>query len=268
MTGTELLSLGESERIYQQGLEFAANMEPEKDLCSPEVLYALEQAINADGGEPDPLWKTIDTHIRADRAGLVLPGGGTILKRIKGMGAVIDWRGSSWSKPNGGHIRARLGVQHIPVIHNINGFADLVTLNNVVGAQGLRVQHGTDKEGNVGLYCAGDRLCFQARGANQVSWGTEHMHFTVGEEWSRRQLRAAAWIIQLEKKHCGTGRGRASLHDGAGVVVITRGGQTTHERVSAAAGFHDRKDPGPGYDFEYVDRAITFFETHGHFEGA
>jgi hypothetical protein len=268
MSGTELLTLGASDDIYAKQLEFAESMEPEKDLCSPEVLDALRDGFNADGGEPDALWKTISLLARHDRTGEVLPGGGTILKNIRGMGAIIDWRGSSWSAPNGGHIRARLGVQHIPVIHNVRGFADLVTLNNVLTDQGLRVHHGTDSEGNVALYCAGDRLCFQAKGANQVSWGTENMHFGVGEPWSRRQLRASAWIVQLEKKHCGTGRGRASLGEGDGVVRIHRGGQTTHERVAFCAGFKNRSDPGPGYDFEYVDHAISFFETHGHFEGA
>lgn len=277
---SDLLSLPDTERVYADHVTLKGNMEPEKDLCSPLVLEALRAAVNADGGEPHPGWKDISNVIRAGVRGgeIALPGHPRILKTIKGMGTVIDWRGSPWSAPNGGRIRARLGVQHIPVIHNVNGFGDLVTLNEVLTAQGLRVQHGTDREGNVALYCDGNRLCFQARGANMVSWGTEHMHFDVREEWSKKQLRASAWIIQLEKRHVSTGRGRASLAPGDGVVRIIRGGQTTHKRVSDCAGFRDRSDPNgtvdagghwpEHYDFEYVDHAITFFERHGHFEGA
>lgn len=267
--GTELLTLEASDEIYATQLEFAATLEPYTDLCSPKVLDAIQDAFNADGGEPHPMWKSIAPTARNEPvAGAAIPHGGKVLKSIRGMGTIYDWRGSSWSAPNGGVIVPRLGVQHIPVIRNVDGIADLVTLNNVLTDQGLRVQHGTDKEGNVALYCDGDRLCFQAKGANQVSWGTEHMHFDVNEPWSKKQLRAAAWIVQLEKRHVSTGRGRASLASGDGVVRVRRGGQTTHERVAFCAGFKNRSDPGHGYDFEQVDHNIVFFEKHGHFAGA
>jgi hypothetical protein len=269
---SELYTLPEIERTYEMCVEGAEEHEQRELACGAEpdghhfdpFLVALRDAVNADGGEPDRDWK------RAARApeGDFIPGGGQKVKTIRGMGTVYDWRGTAWSQPNGGQIIPRLGVQHIPVIHNVNGIADLITLRNVLVAQRLMVQQGTDLEGNVALYTHGNRLCWQARGANQVSWGTEHMKFSTSEAWSKRQLRASAWIIQLNRKHYGTGRGRASLGAGAGVVRVIRGGQTTHMRVSQAAGFNDRSDPGAGYDFEYVDHCVTFFEAHGHFEGA
>lgn len=261
----ELLSLAETEELYEYArVRRDAHDSAEQDVCSAGFRAALLEAVEADAGEPHADWKTAST----SAIGTTVPGGGRKLKAIKGMGTVYDWRGTKWSQPNGGSIRPRLGVQHIPVVRNTDGIADLITLRNVLVAQGLMVQQGTDREGNVALYCSGDRLCFQARGANSVSWGTEHMHLSISEAWSKKQLRASAWIVQLNRKHFGTGRGRASLGDGDGVVRVARGGQTTHERVSFCAGFKDRSDPGAGYDFEYVDHCVSFFERHGHFEGA
>jgi hypothetical protein len=271
---SDLLTLDAAERLYEELLDGAAEYE-QRDLCSEDFLDALREAVNSDGGEPHPEWKAIADPMRATS----VPHDGKILKTVRGMGTVYDWRDSSWTRANGGRITARLGVQHIPVIPNVDGFGDLITLVNVLLAQGLMVQQGTDAEGNVGLFVPGNILCFQARGANQVSWGTEHMHMKpVGEPWSKRQLRASAWIIQLNRRQYGTGRGRASVGDGSGVVRVIRGGQTTHRRISECAGFHDRSDPNGDvdtaghlpahYDFEYVDHCVTFFERHGHFEGA
>lgn len=260
---SDLLTLDAREQLYEELLANKDALES-RDLCDAEFLAALKEAVESDGGEPHPDFKTA----AAAPENATIPHGGKKLKSIKGMGTVYDWRESPWTKPNGGKITPRLAIQHIPVIRNVDGFGDLVTLVNVLLAQGLMVQQGTDKEGNVGLFTPGNDLCFQARGANQCSWGTEHMHFTIGESWSKKQLRASAWIVQLNNRKYGTPLARASLGSGAGVVRIIRGGQTTHEREADAAGYHDRTDPGSGYDFEYVDHSVAFFDKHGHFEGA
>jgi hypothetical protein len=95
-------------------------------------------------------------------------------------------------------------------------------------------------------------LCYQAKGANQVSCGTEHMHMTVNEEWSKRQLRASAWLVNQALEKHGIPAYEGKVASGAGVVRVLSKGQTSHKRVSQAAGFNDRIDPGAGYDFEYV----------------
>ena len=41
------------------------------------------------------------------------------------------------------------------------------------------VQFSTDASGNVAMFTKANRLCFQARGANSVSCGIEHMHATI-----------------------------------------------------------------------------------------
>lgn len=263
-----LLDLDYREQLYEEMLSGAEQHE-QRDLCDAEFLVALKEAVESDGGEPHPRWKEIAPFAAAPPLeGAPVPHGGRVLKTIRGMGTVYDWRGSSWTPPNGGEITPQLAIQHIPVIRNVKGIGDLITLNEVLTAQGLRVQQGTDAEGNVALYTQGNRLCYQARGANQCSWGTEHMHFGISEPWSKRQLRASAWIVQLNFKKYGTPLARASLGSGQGVVRVIRAGQTTHQREADAAGFHDRTDAGPGYDFEYVDHCVAFFDKHGHFEGA
>lgn len=240
-----------------------------QDCCGPEFAEALAKAVESDGGEPGELWKSIAPVSTAPAiSGATIPHGGVILKTVKGMGTVYDWRDSSWTQPNGGRINPILGVQHIPVIRNVDGYGDLITLVNVLLAQGLMVQQGTDREGNVGLFVPGNLLCYQARGANQFSWGSEHMHLTIDEAWTKRQLRAAAWINQLNRKHYGTAQHRASLRAGDGIVRVTLGGQTRHRSISYYAGYNDRTDPGDGYDFEYVAHCEQFFDSHGHFEGA
>jgi hypothetical protein len=257
-----ILSLDESEQIL-------VDMDPQlekRDHCSSEDFAdALAAAVEADGGEPHPDWKAM--HSR--QTGASVPHGGKVLKSIRGMGTVYDWRDSPWTQPSGGRIVPYLGIQHIPVIRNVDGFGDLITLEEVLQAQGLQVQQGTDREGNVALFTPGDFLCYQARGANQLSWGTEHMHLTISEAWTKRQLRAAAWVNQLNHRHYGTPLTRATLASGGpGLVRIIHRGQTTHAEEAKAAGFNDRSDPGPGYDFEYVAHAEQFFAQHGHFEGA
>lgn len=195
-------------------------------------------------------------------------GGGLVLKEIPGMGKVYDWRSSTWTPANGGRINPLVFVQHIPVVPNTTGIADFVTLRNVLVAQGLMVQSATDREGNVALFTPFDVLCYQAKGANQFSCGCEHMHVSTGELWSRMQLRAAGWLVQLAERKHGIPLGMANLNDGDGVVRVARRGQTSHKNVSARAGYNDRTDPGGGYDWDYVKHCAVFFKEHGHMKGA
>jgi hypothetical protein len=91
---------------------------------------------------------------------------------------------------------------------------------------------------------------------------------TTGESWTKRQLRASAWIAQLAHRKHGIPLSMANLEDGAGLVRVARRGQTSHQNVSAHAGYHDRTDPGSGYDWAYVRHCAEFFDQHGHMEGA
>lgn len=257
-----ILEHDESQRILDE-------MDPELeklDHCSSDDFAdALAAAVEADGGDPHPDWRKI-----ADLPeGATIPHGGKVLKSVKGMGTVYDWRQSPWTQPNGGRIVPHLGIQHIPVIRNVDGYGDLITLEEVLQAQGLQVQQGTDREGNVALFVPGDFLCYQARGANSLSWGTEHMHMATSEPWTKRQLRAAAWVNLLNHREFGTPLTRATLASGGpGLVRILHRGQTTHEAEAKAAGFNDRSDPGPGFDFAYVAHCEVFFGKHGHMDGA
>jgi hypothetical protein len=190
-----------------------------------------------------------------------------VLKELRGAGKVFDYRGTGLLPANGGVIQPLIMVEHIPVVRNVDGTGDFRTLASVLRAQGLSLQAATDREGNVALYNNLNRLCFQARGANQVSCGVEHMHMTIGEEWSRKQLRASAWLWQYAEHMFGIPLRVARIASGPGRVGVLRRGHTSHRRVSTAAGFNDRVDPGPGYDWEYVRKAALFFKSHGHFVG-
>lgn len=205
--------------------------------------------------------------------GTLTPGsqiahGGRVLKRLPGAGWVFDWRGSAWTAPNGGKIKPLVHVVHIPVIPQMAGIADLIRLNEVLTAQGLRVHAATDKDGNVALYAPFDRLCYHARGANQQSCGTENIHLTVNELWSKRQLRAQAWIVNLALEKHGIPSYSAMLEPGDGVVRVRKRGQISHQRVSTAAGHHDRSDPGDKYDWEYVRHCARAWRDKATFEGA
>jgi hypothetical protein len=181
-------------------------------------------------------------------------------KVIPGMGRVWDYR--AMTEPNGGRIVPQIFTQHIPVVRNVVGRADLDTLWRVLLAQGLMVQAATDAEGNVALYTSLDRLCYQARGANQLGPGVEHMHFGTSEEWTSKQMNAAAWLLARMKRNHGVPMYPAILTPGPGIVGYRRRGQTSHMEVSAKAGFHDRTDPGPGYVFSEIrERAIRFYRT-------
>ena len=245
----------ELERAYRKALDNLAN--EERDLH--EIDDLLEEVLGrADEPALGPLG--------AGR----LPGGGKVLKDIRGMGKVYDWRTSSWTPSNGGKIPVHAFVHHIPVIRNVKGIADFIRLRDVLVAQGLMVQTATDREGNAALYTPFNSLCYQARGANSFTTGCEHMHFSTSEDWSKSQLRASAWLVNLcKEKHNTPALQRAQLARGAqGVARVTRKGQTTHEAVSKAAGYHDRSDPGPKYDWEYVNHCVRFFRKRGHFHNA
>ncbi|MGI9100700.1 MAG: peptidoglycan recognition protein family protein [Solirubrobacteraceae bacterium] len=190
-----------------------------------------------------------------------------VLKELRGAGKVFDFRGTGVLPPNGGIIQPLIMVEHIPVVPNVAGAADFHMLARVLRQQGLSLQAATDREGNVALYNHLNRLCFQARGANQVSCGVEHMHMTVDEDWTKKQLRASAWLWQLAEREFGIPLRVARIAPGPGRIGVLRRGHTSHRRVSAAAGFHDRVDPGAGYDWEYVRKAALFFKRHGHFQG-
>lgn len=189
------------------------------------------------------------------------------IKNLRGAGKVYDFRGTGVLPPNGGLIHPLIMVEHIPIVPNVEGTADFHALANVLRAQGLSLQAATDREGNVALYNSLNRLCFQAKGANQVSCGVEHMHMTIAEDWSRKQLRASAWLWQFAEREFGIPLRVARITSGPGHIRVLRRGHTSHKRVAAAAGFHDRVDPGPGYDWEYVRKAALFFKRHGHFQG-
>lgn len=258
-----LLDRARGELAYRNALK-NPELEPDTEAC------AASRGVAAEAVE-HPEW--LRARAAPESSGIV--GGGIKLKEIPGMGAVYDWRQSSWARANGGRIKPLVFVQHIPVVPNVQGIGDFVTLRNVLVAQGLMVQASTDREGNVALFTRFDELCFQARGANQFSCGAEHMHMTTGEAWSRKQLRAAAWLVQLAKRKHGIPATLGRLDPGAGLVKVRKLGQTTHMEVSAKAGFHDRTDPDghpngsrDGYDFDYVRHCVVFFDQHGHFKGA
>lgn len=180
---------------------------------------------------------------------------------------VWDYRDET--SPNGGRIDLRACVWHIPVIKNQDGRGDLDTLRRVLLDQGLMVQFGNDSEGNVAMYTRADRLCYQARGANSYTCGVEQMHYTTGEEWSRKQLRASAWIAQYLEREFDIPLQMADVDPGGpGIAKIVRKGHTSHAQISRMAGYNDRSDPGQGFDYEYVFGAAAFFKTHGHFVGA
>lgn len=180
---------------------------------------------------------------------------------------VFDYRRETPS--NGGIIALRACVHHLPVIRNEPGRQDLDTLRRVLMAQGLMVQFGTDAEGNVAMYTKANRLCYHARGANSVACGIEHMHATVGEPWTERQMRAAAWVAQYLEREFGLPLQLADVEPGPGAtVVIKRKGHTSHQQISRVAGFNDRSDPGKGFDYSKMFSAARYFKAHGHFVGA
>lgn len=250
------LSHAAAQRLDLEERDFCGGAPVAMDLERREILQAALRMAS------------VETGIMGARSGSRVVGGGKVLKEIRGMGKVYDWRESAWTPVNGGRFRPLMFTHHIPVIPNMQGIADFVRLRDVLVAQALMVQSATDREGNAALFTPFDFICFHARGANQLSTGCEHMHLTIGEDWTKRQLRAAAWLVQLAQRKHGIPTGNARMLRGNGVVRVVRKGQTTHRAVAEKAGFHDRSDPGPGYDREYVRHCVKFFDRHGHFEGA
>lgn len=242
------------------------------DFCGPATRRAtLDAASVIDAARvPSPEFALLTYQAAKGtlRPGAPIAHDGRVLKQIPGAGWVYDWRGTAWTAPNGGRIRPLIHVVHIPVIPQMAGIADLIRLNEVLTAQGLRVHAATDKDGNVALYAPFDRLCYHARGANQQSCGTENIHLTVNEPWSKRQLRAQAWIVNLALEKHGIPAHGGTLTFGSGAVRVLKRGQVSHARVSDAAGFHDRSDPGSRYDWEYVRHCVIYWREKSTFEGA
>lgn len=186
-------------------------------------------------------------------------------RTIPGMGKVFDFRGTGLCPPNGGRIRPLAMVHHIPVVRNVTGFADFVSLGNILRGQGLAIQAATDAEGNVALYTRFDEMCFGHRGANQLACGVEHMHMTVGEAWTEKQMRAAAWCAeQVWTSYAIPPRG-AKLLPGNRLVSVQRRGHTSHKDVSTLAGFRDRSDPGEGFSFAQLYELTRFFHKNRRF---
>jgi hypothetical protein len=193
------------------------------------------------------------------------------IKRIPGMsktgsgGKLYDYRGTGLLPPSGGRINPLVGVEHIPVIRQMAGVEDFIVLANVLRAQGLSLQVATDGEGNVCLYNSLNVLCWQARGANAVSYGVEHMHLTVGEEWTERQFRAAALVMVRAHFNVGIPLRGGRLLPGPGLVRVQARGHVSHKAVSQAAGFNDRSDPGDGFRFAHCYELAEHFIRRGTF---
>lgn len=187
-----------------------------------------------------------------------------VVTNLSVAGKVIDARGTGLLPPNGGAIPVLMAIEHIPVVPNVKGYADFGTLARVLRAQGLSLQTATDSEGNVILYNDLNRLCFQARGSNSISYGTEHMHMTVSEPWTKKQQYASAWLWAYAFRRYGLPMQTAKMGNGNPTPVL-RKGHTSHKQQSIRAGFHDRSDPGPGYDFGKIQHAAKFHVAHGAF---
>lgn len=186
------------------------------------------------------------------------------VRRIKGGVTIRDYRDTGLCPANGGRITPVIFVDHIPVIRNRAGVEDLLTLGRVLKAQGLAVQRGTDAEGNVAQFTDLNELCYHARGANSISAGAEHMHYGLDEPWTERQFRAAAYVAWEAMHYRGIPLQGAKLL-GGNPTRVARRGHCSHARQSAAAGYHDRSDPGPGFRFAHVYELARYFDRHRRF---
>lgn len=191
-----------------------------------------------------------------------------IIRAVPGMGTVFDYRGTGLLGPNGGRIRPLLFVQHIPVYPNKPGTQDFIGLAGVLKAQGLALQSATDRDGNVALYNRFDALCYQARGANSISCGCEHMHMAITEPFTRRQMRAAAWLGYRAWRDYGIPPQGGQMSRGNGQVGVIRRGHVSHQNEAAMAGYNDRVDPGPRFDWAYLWHCIHWYDHHQNFVGA
>jgi hypothetical protein len=256
--------------LLEQSYQLASSRPWHEERDIHEADEALAVAVNALRGDFHPDWKlAARAHLNA-----TVPNGGTVYADIEGMGRVYDWRDSPWTPVNGGRIDPNAMVQHIPVVRNVDGIGDFITLRNVLVGQGLMVQRSTDAEGNVALFTPNNSLCYQARGLNQQSCGCEHMHFSLTEAWTKRQLRAVAWVIWQAKHTDGIeipiGKGRLAS-GGSGVARIVEPGQVTHKDEADKAGYHDRSDPGDLLWVEHWDEVqhnVHYYDAHKSFVGA
>lgn len=186
--------------------------------------------------------------------------------KIPGMGGrFYDFRNTGLLPPSGGRIRVLVAVEHIPVIRQMPGIDDAYVLANVLNGQDLSLQAWTDAHGNAGQFNYLDRLCWQARGANAISYGVEHMHLTVSEDWTERQFRAAAYIAWRGWKYQGVPLRGGWLGSGNGYVTVRRTGHVGHKAVSDKAGYHDRQDPGPGFRWGHVYNLAEHYNRRRRF---
>jgi N-acetylmuramoyl-L-alanine amidase-like protein len=241
--------------------------EPELDELDEALDPEIEEAFEVD---VDPTQEERDIHEADEALGEEPDEEGREIKprsvrAIRGMGKVYDYRGTGLCPPNGGRIRPLIMVHHIPVVPNLKGTADFVRLGNVLRAQRLAIQAATDAEGNVALYTRFDQLCHGQRGANVVGCGVEHMHMTVGEDWTEKQMRAAAWCANQVWASYGIPPHRAVLTPGNRTVGVRRRGHTSHQNVSKMAGFNDRSDPGSGFNYVHMYELTRHYSKHGKF---
>lgn len=183
---------------------------------------------------------------------------------IKGGVTIRDYRDTGLCPANGGRITPVIFIDHIPVIRNKDGVGDLILLGQVLKQQGLAVQRGTDAEGNVAKYTDLNELCYHARGANTISAGAEHMHYGLSEPWTERHFRAAAYCAWEAWHYRGIPLQGAKLLPG-NPTRVERKGHASHKAQSAAAGFGDRSDPGPGFRFMHVYELARFYDKHRRF---
>lgn len=195
----------------------------------------------------------------------------TVAKRLhvaRGLYSTV-WDYRATTPANGGLIHPQACVHHIPVMGDAPGHADFDALRRVLIDKGLMVQFSTDNPGNVAMFTRFDRLCYHARGGNVLTTGIEHMHVGIGDAWSERQMRAAAWIAQYLAREGGIPLRMADVEAAApGLVRIARTGHTSHQQIARLAGYNDRVDPGRGFDYEKMFALAVFFQRHGHFVNA
>jgi N-acetylmuramoyl-L-alanine amidase len=190
------------------------------------------------------------------------------VRAIPGMGGkVFDFRGTGLCPPalGGKTIRPLVMVHHIPVVHQEVGIGDFRTLAAILVGAGKSIQASTDGEGNVALFTHWHQLCWGQKGANFVGCGVEHMHFSTDKTFSENQMRAAAWCAnQVWLKH-NIPPHRGILLPGDGVVKVERKGHTSHMNVSRKAGFNNRTDPGPNFEYGHLYELTKFYREHKRF---
>jgi hypothetical protein len=191
-------------------------------------------------------------------------------RKIPGMGgSVFDFRGTGLCPPvPHDHIRPLIMVHHIPVVHQAEGIGDFRTLAEILVSSGKSIQASTDAEGNVALFAHWDELCWGQRGANTVGCGVEHMHFATSKTFTEQQMRAAAWCAnQVRMKHNIPPQRGILLPSlpGKFQVRVQRRGHTSHMNVSKKAGYNDRTDPGPNFDYAHLYELTKFYAEHKRF---